>query len=169
MSGFYLSSRKAYILFGNIRWNFSFNMRMLFWQIKQWNLDGCFGVVCFKWPTLLVVMTAILLLQGAVSEEVYNDVYDRHKFAYMLRHKTQVHVAAIRNQLATFRTPWEARFHVQRHIQGQIQWIHQVICCRRITYKARAHWVSCSAYNAYWHVNNKYMLTQNKLLGFNWA
>ena len=55
---------------------------------------------------MLVVMTAILLLQGAVSEEVYNDVHDRHKFAYMLRHKTHVHVAAICNQFATFRTPW---------------------------------------------------------------
>jgi len=43
-------------------------------------------------------MTAILLLQGAVSEEAYNDVHDRHKFAYMLRHKAQVHVAAICNQ-----------------------------------------------------------------------
>ena len=39
-------------------------------------------------------MTAILLLQGAVSEEAYNDVHYRHKFAYMLRHKAQVHVAA---------------------------------------------------------------------------
>jgi len=48
---------------------------------------------------LLGVMTAIFSLQDAVSGGAYNEIYDRHNFAYMLRHKAQVHVATYHAKL----------------------------------------------------------------------